>query len=148
MWWKKESQNNQPTDFTKQQTGVANIPTVNVNTNPVSIQPNPTNFSQILPKPKKQLFTKEVEATGYCPCAKCCGQSNRPTAMGNRPKEGRTVAVSPDIPLGTNIDINGKTYVAEDHGGAIKGDKIDIFFGKHQDALAFGRKSLTISYYA
>ena len=79
--------------------------------------------------------------TAYCNCAKCCGRSGQKTASGTTPKEGRTIAVDPKvIPLGTKVKIDGETYIAEDTGGAIKHNKIDIFFNSHQEALDFGVK--------
>lgn len=85
----------------------------------------------------------EVEATAYCPCEKCCGKTNGITATGTKATAGRTIAVDPkQIPYGTEVVIDGHTYVAEDCGGAIKGDHIDIFFDRHEDALAFGRKMI------
>lgn len=43
-------------------------------------------------------------------------------------QEGKTIAVDPSvIPYGSIIKINGNEYIAEDCGGAIKGNKIDIF---------------------
>ncbi|MEI3219112.1 MAG: 3D domain-containing protein [Lachnoclostridium sp.] len=41
---------------------------------------------------------------------------------------GRTIAVDASvIPYGSVVVINGHAYVAEDCGGAIKGNKIDIY---------------------
>lgn len=77
--------------------------------------------------------------TAYCACKKCCGKSDGITATGTIAKQGRTIAVDPKkIPYGTKVIINGKTYVAEDCGGSIKGNRIDIFFNSHQAALEFG----------
>ena len=42
------------------------------------------------------------------------------------------------IPLGSTIIINGQEYVAEDIGGAIKQNRVDIFFDDHDTALQFG----------
>ena len=54
--------------------------------------------------------------------------------------EGRTIAVDPEvIPYGTKVLIDGHTYIAEDTGGAIKGNKIDIFVDSHQEAVNRGR---------
>ena len=35
-------------------------------------------------------------------------------------------------------------FTVEDRGGAIKGNKIDVYFNSHNEALAFGRKQLQI----
>ena len=51
----------------------------------------------------------------------------------------RTIAVDKTIiPYGTIVIINGNEYVAEDTGGAVKGNIIDIFFDDHEEALNFG----------
>lgn len=50
------------------------------------------------------------------------------TSTGVIAEEGKTIAVDPTvIPYGSKVLINGNEYVAEDCGGAIKGNKIDIF---------------------
>lgn len=78
--------------------------------------------------------------TAYCPCPICCGQwANGITATGTTAKAGRTIAVDPSvIPYGTEVLINGHTYVAEDTGGAVDGNRIDVFFNSHTAALEFG----------
>lgn len=78
--------------------------------------------------------------TAYCTCSKCCGQwADGITATGTKATAGRTIAVDPNvIPLGSKVFINGYEYTAEDTGGAIKGNRIDILFPTHQDALNFG----------
>ena len=83
-----------------------------------------------------QLFT----VTAYCGCEKCCGKTDRITATGTYAVEGVTIAVDPTvIPYGSLVDIEGiGTFVAEDCGGAIKGNKIDIYFEQHEDAMKFG----------
>lgn len=79
------------------------------------------------------------ELTAYCPCVKCCGKNDGITATGTHATAGRTVAVDPTvIPYGTKVFINGKTYTAEDTGGAIKGNKLDICVSAHEEALNFG----------
>ena len=82
-------------------------------------------------------------ATAYCGCAKCCGKSTGKTASGTIATAGRTVAMSSSYSFGTKIEIQGMgTYIVEDRGGAIKGNRIDIFFSNHQKALDFGRKTV------
>lgn len=61
------------------------------------------------------------------------------TATGTTPEVGRTIAVDPAvIPLGSEIEIDGKSYIAEDTGGAIKGNRIDIFVASHEAAYEKG----------
>lgn len=79
--------------------------------------------------------------TFYCPCSTCCGSfSNGITATGTTATQGRTIAVdSKKIPLGTQVYIDGYGwFTAEDTGGAIKGNRIDIFMTSHQAALNAG----------
>ena len=78
--------------------------------------------------------------TAYCACEKCCGKTDGITATGTHATEGVTIAVDPDvIPYGSHVDIEGfGTYIAEDCGGAIKGNRIDIYFDSHEAALKFG----------
>ena len=81
--------------------------------------------------------------TAYCPCRICCGaNANGITASGKKARANHTVAVDKSvISLGTKIVIDGKEYVAEDTGGAIKGKRIDIFFNSHKEALQWGRRT-------
>ena len=77
----------------------------------------------------------------YCPCAQCCGSSfTGKTKLGTTVTEGRTIAVdSSIIPLGSRVYIDGYgVFVAEDIGGAIKGNKIDIAVSDHDQAYALG----------
>ena len=95
----------------------------------------------------------EYNLTAYCSCEKCCGKYaiNRPldsngqpivyTSIGTIAKAGRTIAVDPTyIPYGSQVRIGDTTYTAEDCGGAIKQNDIDIYFDNHQSALEFGRQ--------
>ena len=88
----------------------------------------------------------EFKLTAYCKCEKCCGiwAYNRPNgivygAIGEELKENYSIAVDPNvIPYRSEVIINGKTYKAQDCGGAIKGNRIDVYFEDHNDALEFG----------
>lgn len=95
------------------------------------------------------VFLGEFTITYYCACRMCCGkEESNPnygiTATGTLATEGRTVAVDPSvIPYGTEIRIiypNGeqRTYISEDCGGAIKGNRIDVFMETHEKALKSG----------
>lgn len=82
-------------------------------------------------------------ASAYCPCSICCGQwANGITASGATATAGRTIAAPPEYDFGQEIEIEGITYIVEDRGGAIKGNKIDIYFDTHSEALRFGRQQL------
>ena len=86
-----------------------------------------------------EYITETFKLTAYCPCMQCCGKTDGITASGTKATEGRTIAVDPNvIPFGTEVIINGHTYIAEDKGGAIKDNRIDVYFDSHQDALEFG----------
>lgn len=75
----------------------------------------------------------------YCPCFYCCGGWGTSTSTGTTPTAGRTIAVDPTvIPYGSRVIINGNVYIAEDSGGAIKGNRIDIFMASHGEALSAG----------
>lgn len=65
------------------------------------------------------------------------------TSTGTVATVGRTIAVDPSvIPYGTEVQIEGVgVRIAEDCGGAIKGNRIDLLFDTHQEALNFGRQT-------
>lgn len=84
--------------------------------------------------------------TAYCPCKKCCGKSDGITASGVKAIEGITVAMDKSIPFGTKIYIDGVgERIVQDRGGAIKGNKIDLYFDSHQEALNFGRQTKEVT---
>lgn len=91
-------------------------------------------------------YLGKFDVTAYCSCKICCGEyspevTGKPakTSSGTTPKANHTVAVDPDvITMGSKLIIDGKTYYAEDTGGAIKGKRIDIYYGSHKAALNSG----------
>lgn len=84
-------------------------------------------------------------ATAYCPCVECCEKTDGITATGTTATAGRTIAVDPDIiPYGTEVIINGHSYIAEDCGGAIVGKSVDIFFDTHEEAQQFGVQEVEV----
>ncbi|MEW6771829.1 MAG: peptidoglycan DD-metalloendopeptidase family protein [Bacillota bacterium] len=94
--------------------------------------------------------TVVVEATGYTAGYESTGKSPGDpgygiTATGTRARRG-TVAVDPEvIPLGTKMYIPGYGYgIAEDTGGDIKGNRIDLFFDDVDEARQWGRKTVTV----
>ena len=40
--------------------------------------------------------------------------------------------------------INGRTYVVEDRGGAIQGNRIDVYMNSHAEAIAWGVRYLDV----
>ena len=77
--------------------------------------------------------------TYYCSCEICCDLETGITATGTPVVEGRTIAVDPRvIPYGTQVIINGHVFTAEDCGGAIKGNRIDVYVNDHNRANALG----------
>lgn len=79
------------------------------------------------------------KTTAYCPCRKCCGKWGSRTSTGTIATANHTVSVDPRvIPYGSRIMINGVIYTAEDCGGGVKGNHIDIFFNTHGECLNYG----------
>ena len=102
-------------------------------------------------EPSEPISLGIFKLTAYCSCVKCCGRwaLNRPIdengneivygATGERLIAGVSIAVDPNvIPYNTEVIINGHVYKAQDCGGAINGNEIDIYFDNHQEALDFG----------
>ena len=89
--------------------------------------------------------TKIFKITAYCSCSKCCGaHASGYTASGTLATANRTVAASSQYAFGTKLIINGKEYTVEDRGGAITGDRIDIYMNSHAEALAWGVRYLPV----
>ena len=106
-------------------------------TNTATVQTNNNSNSS-----RSQIY----KVTAYCPCSKCCGKyASGYTAAGTKATAGRTVAASSKFAFGTKLNINGKVYTVEDRGGAIKGNRIDIFVSSHAEALKWGVKYLPVS---
>lgn len=93
---------------------------------------------QEMPEP---VYLGEYKLTAYCPCEICSECYENGTSTGTTATAGRTIAVDPSvIPYGSTVIINGNEYIAEDCGGAVYGNHIDIFFDTHEEALNFGVK--------
>lgn len=88
--------------------------------------------------------TRIFKVTAYCSCAKCCGKVTGRTASGSHAVAGKTVATSGQFAFGTKLNINGQEYTVEDRGGAIQGNRIDIYMNSHAEALAWGVKYLPV----
>jgi 3D (Asp-Asp-Asp) domain-containing protein len=107
--------------------------------------------------------------TGYCPCQKCCGWKRnwlgRPVyAYGRLKGQPKRVGICADgseavpgtiaadtrfYPFGTRFYIPGYgAGTVHDRGGAIQGARhLDLFFNKHREAQAWGRRYVTVTVY-
>ena len=123
------------------------------------------NVEPVVTKQAEPIVTKQVEiapnnsngiSLGICKVTAYCKENyphicnngdSRTTATGTTPTAGRTIAVDPSvIPYGSEVVINGHTYIAEDCGGGVKGNRVDICFNTHQEALNFGFQYLEVTY--
>lgn len=104
-----------------------------------------TATTSVSVQPVKEEKWIWANVSAYCSCKKCCGKTNGITASGTKATAGRTIAAPKNYSFGTKIEIKGMgTYIVEDRGGAITGNKIDVYFDSHQKALKFGRQQLQI----
>ena len=100
----------------------------------------------------KANIIEDCEITFYC-CEKrkhICGTGDGLTATGNEVTPYVTVAVDPRvIPLGSEVMVDfgdGEIhyFIADDVGGSVKGNHIDIAVVSHDEALELGRKTATV----
>lgn len=92
--------------------------------------------SKLLGSFEATAYTDDVESQG-----KWVGQ----TATGRKPQVG-VIAVDPKvIPLETELYVEGYGYcVAGDVGGAIKGDRLDLFMDTRDECYTWGRKDVRV----
>jgi len=94
--------------------------------------------------------TIQMRVTAYCPCRKCCGRySDGITACGYKIRPGDSfVAADKKYPFGTEMIIagykNGEPVKVLDRGGVIRGNRLDVFFDSHEDALKWGVRKLDV----
>lgn len=94
-----------------------------------------------------------MEVTAYCACPKCCGPHASGITASGLPVThnlGRFAAADSDVlPLGSSISVpgydEGRTIPVIDRGGAIKGNKLDVFFPTHERALQWGRRWVLVT---
>ena len=113
----------------------------------IQVRKKSTSRSSTLPRTSSSSSTGGTvyKITAYCPCSKCCGKSTGRTASGTKATAGRTVAASSKFAFGTKLNIGGHVYTVEDRGGAVTGNKIDIFVNSHAEALQWGVRYLNVS---
>jgi 3D (Asp-Asp-Asp) domain-containing protein len=99
-----------------------------------------------------KLRTMIMEVTAYCPCPRCCGpRAQGLTASGRHVSfnGGRFVAADTKLlKFNTRLLIpgyaDGSPVQVVDRGGAIKGNKLDVFFPTHEEARRWGRQKLLV----
>ena len=141
-----------PTEVDTEATEVTTEPTVVETEPPVTTEPEETEAELV--------YIGTFGLTAYCGCVECCGEYayNRPIdesgnvivigSIGVQLEAGVSIAVDPRvIPYGTRVVINGHTYIAQDTGGKIKGNRIDIYFESHQEAWDFGMQNAEVFIY-
>ena len=90
------------------------------------------------PAPSNNGRTVTCWVTAYCGCYACSEGYGNMTATGRTAQPYHTIAVDPSvIPYGTQVEINGTVYTAEDCGGGINGYEIDVYFAEHWQCEAW-----------
>ena len=87
-------------------------------------------------------YTAGPESTGKRPGHPAYGL----TATGTRAQPGKTIAVDPRvIPLGSKVYIDDLgEFIAEDTGGAIHGNRIDLYMESVDEALDWGVRKVRL----
>lgn len=107
-------------------------------------------------RPGLKVVTKTMNVSGYCACSRCCeGWSKvypRRTANGHIIRPGDAFVAAPrGVAFGTIMQIpgynGGRPVEVKDRGGAIKGNKLDLYFSTHKEALIWGRKQVKVRVY-
>lgn len=91
----------------------------------------------------KEMVVTATAYTAYC--TGCSGTTAYGIDLRANPNQ-KVIAVDPRvIPLGTKVWVEGYgEAIAGDTGGAIKGNKIDVFIPTKESAMAWGRKTVKI----
>ena len=95
--------------------------------------------------------TKEMEVTAYCGCESCCGEyADGITASGYRIRQGDKLIAAPQtFQFGTRMFIPGYGLASvKDRGGSIKGNRLDVYFSTHEEALKWGRRKLQVTIFS
>jgi len=95
------------------------------------------------PSGGKEMYVSATAYTAYC--NGCSGVTATGINLRANPNL-KVIAVDPRvIPLGTKVWVEGYGYaVAGDTGGAIKGNRIDVFVASKEEAYRFGRRQVKI----
>jgi len=113
----------------------------------------PTAVRYFNGRPIKPLRTVWMKVTAYSPDARSCDQwADGVTASNKSIWTNGMKLVAADtrqLPLGTMLSIPGydagATVPVLDRGGAIKGNRLDVLFPSHNEALQWGVKRLPVT---
>ncbi|MEK4404193.1 MULTISPECIES: 3D domain-containing protein [Sporosarcina] len=88
-----------------------------------------------------------VSATAYTAYCNGCSGITKTGINLRENSDLKVIAVDPNvIKLGTKVHVEGYGYaIAGDTGGAIKGNKIDVFIPTKSEAYKWGRKNVKIT---
>ena len=117
-----------------------------------TVNPSALNQSgtEVGREPSDQWQTVRMRVTAYCACKKCCGKfADGITACGHKIQPGDVFAAADRrYSFGTEMVVpgynNGKPIKVLDRGGAIRGNRLDVFFHKHKEALKWGVKYVDV----
>ena len=97
------------------------------------------------PAPAKGTCLGKFETTAYCGCSQCCPGGHAFTYSGTVPKAGHTISADIDVfPIGTKLMIGDTVYTVEDVGSNVTGNRLDIYFDTHREALDYGVKTVDV----
>jgi 3D (Asp-Asp-Asp) domain-containing protein len=115
-----------------------------------------TTHIEALRQVTEKYSVDTFQVTAYSPYDNVSGMENdgnpNKTATGTKPRPG-TIAVDPNvIPYGSKIiiiyeDGTVERGIAEDCGGLIKGNIIDVFRHTYKEAVKHGRQEATVIWY-
>ena len=84
--------------------------------------------------------------TAYAATIQDCGKTDGITRNGDKAQEGITIAADWSVlPEGTKVYVDDLGWrIVQDTGGAVKGNRIDIYFDSEQQAKQFGKQQLEV----
>ena len=118
----------------------------------ISNAANASNLSSIIYKnvikAQATAYTADFASTGKKPGDSGFGRTATGTTARRNPDGYSSIAVDPRvIPLGTKLYIEGYGYgIAEDTGGAIKGNIIDVYFDSNTECIKWGSRIVAMSF--
>ena len=95
---------------------------------------------------QQETQTKKYTVTAYCHNECCCGKWADGFFANGEPVGGLAIAAPESIPFGTVLFVPGYgTATVKDRGGSVNGNRLDVYFPTHQEALDWGVQYLTVS---